>query len=121
MMSQPVQLSDELVREARETCTSVAQSPAEQIERWARLGRAFEPLLYGGTASPPISQAMPLSECLETVETDEGRRRLADYLNRRPFPHYQPIAGEPGLFVRTDTDGNRTTGRFIDGHFEAVD
>jgi len=46
-MSQPVKLSDGLVLDARLTGQIVQRSIAAQVEFWARLGRAMEPLLQG--------------------------------------------------------------------------
>jgi hypothetical protein len=49
-MSQPVKLSDELVLDARLTAEIAERSIAGQIEFWAQLGRAIEPLLEGSRA-----------------------------------------------------------------------
>ncbi|MDP6722534.1 MAG: hypothetical protein QGF59_27975, partial [Pirellulaceae bacterium] len=46
-MSQPVKLSDELVCDARLTGKVSERSIAGQIEFWAQLGRALEPILRG--------------------------------------------------------------------------
>lgn len=53
-----------------------------------------------------------LSECLESVDTPEGRKRVADFLDTLPFPHFEPHPGQTGILVRVDADGRRTTGRF---------
>jgi hypothetical protein len=63
----------------------------------------------------------PLSECLASVDTPEGRQRVFDYLNSLPFPHYEAVAGRPGLLLRIDADGTRTVGRFVDREFRAVE
>ena len=62
--------------------------------------------------------ARPLSECLETVDSPEGRQRVADHLKSRPFPHYEAASGHPGLLVRIDADGTRVLGRFVNRRFE---
>jgi hypothetical protein len=49
-MSQPVKLSDELVLDVRLTSEVAERSIAGQIEYWAQLGRAIEPLLQGAQA-----------------------------------------------------------------------
>ncbi len=49
-MSQPVKLSDGLVLDARLTGEIAERSIAGQIEFWANLGRAIEPLLKGDQA-----------------------------------------------------------------------
>jgi hypothetical protein len=120
-MSQPVKLSDELVLDARLTSEVTERSIAGQIEFWAKLGRAVEPLLQGLQVMA-LSRAgadKPLSECLDMVDSPEGRRRVAEYLQTRPFPHYEP-ANKPGLLIRTTADGKRTLGRFVNRQFQAV-
>jgi hypothetical protein len=121
-MSQPVQLSDELILDARLTAEIAERSIAGQIEFWAQLGRAIEPLLEGSRALAlrRAGAVVPLSECLASVDSPAGRRRVAEYLDSRPFPHYQPVPGSTGLLVRVDEDGTRTLGRFIDRQFQAV-
>jgi len=114
-MGQPVKLSDALVLDARLAGESAERSLASQIEFWAQLGRSIELVLRlddvlrlkhrGG--------ARPLSECLRSVNTKEGRRRLARSLAAQPFPHFEPAADRPGFLVRVDQDGTRTIGRFV--------
>ncbi len=121
-MSQPVKLSDALVLDARMTGAIVERSIAGQIEFWANIGRAVEKLLQ----APQVlalcrnAAARPLSECLDSVDSPEGRRRLADYLQARPFPHYEPAPGSSGLLVRIEADGRRTVGRFVNRQFRAA-
>jgi hypothetical protein len=120
-MSQPVKLSDELVLDARLTAEVAERSIAGQIEFWAGLGRALEPLLQGikVMALRRAGAVRPLSECLATVDSRAGRRRVADHLRTLPYPHSEP-AGPPGLLVRITADGRRTTGRFVNRRFQAV-
>jgi hypothetical protein len=121
-MSQPVKVSDNLLLDARLTGESMHRSIAGQVEFWACLGRAIEPLLSGAQAMALAKSgaARPLSECIETVDTPEGRRRVAEYLASEPFPHYEAAPDAPGLLVRTDADGTRTVGRFVNRRFVAV-
>lgn len=121
-MSQPVKLSDELVLDARLTSEVANRSIAGQIEFWAQLGRAIEPLLDGAHALAlrRVGKKMPLSECFATIDSPEGRRRVAEYLASRPFPHYEAAPDAPGLLVRIDADGTRTVGRFVGRQFQAV-
>lgn len=120
-MSQPVKLSDGLVLDARLTGEVAERSIAGQIEFWARLGRAIEPLLQGihALALSRAGAARPLSECLASVDSAEGRQRLGQYLESQPFPHYEP-ASKPGLLIRIDRDGRRTIGRFVRRKFKPV-
>ena len=119
-MSQPVKLSDSLILDARITANVAQRSIAGQIEFWAGLGRAVEGLLRGREvlALRTAHAVRPLSECLESVNSTEGRQRVVDYLRSQPFPHYEAAAGRPGLLVRIDVDGNRTLGRFVNRQFE---
>jgi len=119
-MSQPVKLSDQLVLDARITSEIAQRSIAGQIEFWAQLGRAIEPLLEGAQAMAlrQAGEARPLSACLASVDSSEGRRRVAEYLESRPFPHYEPAPEAPGLLVRIDADGTRVLGRFVHRRFE---
>jgi hypothetical protein len=122
-MSQPVKLSDDLVLDARLTGKAVKRSIAGQIEFWADLGRAIEPLLEGRhvLALQKAGTARPLSELVESVDSAEGRRRVAAYVETRPFPRYEPHPKKAGLLVRMDEDGTRTVGRFVDRKFRAED
>ena len=55
-MGQPVKLSDTLILDARVVGKAAERSIAGQIEFWARVGRAVEPLLRGDLA-PGCSSA----------------------------------------------------------------
>jgi len=117
-----VKLSDSLVLDARLAGEVVERSIARQVEFWARLGRSVELLLEGRQvlALCHNASARPLSACLESVDSAEGRRRLANVLGRRPFPHYEPHPDRPGLLVRVDAKGSRTVGRFVKREFRPV-
>jgi len=120
-VSQPVKISDSLVLDARLTGEIAERSIAGQIEFWARLGRAIEPLLRGDQALAlrRSGDAQPLSDCLRSADTPEGRQRVAAHLKSRPFPHYEP-ADAPGLLVRIESNGRRTLGRFVNREFQAA-
>lgn len=121
-MSQPVKLSDALVLDARLAGEAVERSIAGQVEFWARIGRAIEPLLEGTRvlALCRNAKARPISACLEAVDSPEGRKRVADYLQTRPYPHYEPHPHKAGLLVRIDANGKRTAGRFVKRRFQPV-
>ncbi|MEK6258849.1 MAG: hypothetical protein AABP62_09530 [Planctomycetota bacterium] len=120
-MSQPVKLSNALVLDARLAGETFERSLTGQVEFWARLGRAIEPLLQGTQvlALCRNAAAQPLSACLESVDSPEGRRRVAEYLDAQPFPHYEQAPQEPGYLVRTEANGRRTVGRFVNRQFQA--
>ena len=118
-MGQPVKMSDELVLDARLVAEMTERSIAGQIEFWAGLGRAIEPLLR----TPEIlalgraGKQKPLSECLKDVDAGAGRRRVAVYLRTRPFPHYEQKNGQ---LVQIDKNGTRRVGRFVNRRFEPL-
>ncbi len=114
-------MSDTLVLDARITGGIAERSIAGQIEFWARLGRALEPLMRGDQILALCrSGAKPLSACLQTVDSPEGRRRVVEHLDAQPYPHYKPSPDTPGLLIRIEADGRRTQGRFINRQFKAV-
>jgi len=121
-MSQPVKVSDTLLLDARLAGEAVERSIAGQIEFWAKIGRAIEPLLRGDhvLALCRSGNVKPLSACLESVDSPAGRRRVFEHLETRPYPHYEAAAESPGLLVRIDADGRRTVGRFVNRQFQPV-
>ena len=122
-MSQPVKLSDALVLDARIAGEAQERSIAGQVEFWAKLGQAVEPLLSGRQVSELKREgnARPLSELVTTVEAPEGRARTKAYLESLPYPHYRQFPGKARIYVRTDADGTETVGRFLNRAFVAVD
>lgn len=122
-MGQPVRIADNLILEARLVGEIENRSIAGQIEFWAHLGQALEPLLQGTQvwALRRAGRVKPLSACLESVDTEEGRRRVKDYLEQLPFPHYEPAPDRPGMLVRIEADGKRSTGRFVNRQFIPAD
>jgi hypothetical protein len=119
-MSQPVKVSDALVLDARLMGEATQRSIAGQIEFWARLGRSIETLLRGDQmlALCRAGKAKPLSACLKSMDSAEGRKRLAEHLKSLPFPHFEPAPGSAGLLVRIEANGKRTTGRFVNRKFQ---
>jgi hypothetical protein len=121
-VAQPVKISDELLLDARLAADVSERSIAGQVEFWAQLGRAIEPLLRGSQALALRRSGVtkPLSEILATVDKPAGRKRVFEYLASRPFPHFEPARGRKGLLVRIDADGTRTVGRFVGREFRPV-
>ena len=121
-MSQPVKVSDALLLDARIAGQVVERSIAGQIEFWAKIGRALEPLLRGDhvLALCRSGNVKPLSACLESVDSSAGRQRVFEHLKTGPYPHYEAAAESPGLLVRTEADGKRTVGRFVNRQFQPV-
>ncbi len=122
-MSQPVKLKDDLVLEARLVAKIAERSIAGQIEYWAQLGRAIEPLLRGdqALALKKAGEARSLADAISEVDSDAGRKRVRDYLDQTPFPHFEASTENPGLIVKIDEDGTRTLGRFVNRKFVEAD
>jgi hypothetical protein len=120
-MPQPINISDQLFRDARLAAEISERSIAGQIEFWAQLGMAIEPVLEGprALALKRAGAVVPLSQGFATIESDSGRRRVADYLESGPFPHYQAIPESNGMLVRIEADGTRTIGGFVGREFRA--
>lgn len=118
-MSQPVKLSDALILDARLIAKAAERSIAGQIEYWARLGRAIEPLIAGETALSLRRKGdeVPLSIQIQNVDSAEGKKQLTAYLDCQPFPHFEAAPDLPGYLVRIDEDGTRTVGRFVQRQF----
>lgn len=121
-MSQPVKLSDSLVLDARLAGELEERSIAGQVEFWAKLGRSVELLLAGEQVLQlcRTAAARPISSCLESADSPEGRGRLARQLDQLPFPHYEPHPEQKGMLVRIEADGSRTAGRFVNREFQPV-
>ncbi len=119
-MSQPVKLSDSLVLDARLISELAERSIAGQIEYWARLGKAVEPLLDGDRALAlrKSGDVKLLSGLIALVDSSSGRKRVADYLASQPFPHYEPSIDQPGSLVRIEENGQRTVGKFVNREFQ---
>ena len=121
-MSQPVKVSNALMLDARVASEIVERSMAGQIEFWAKIGRALEPVLRGDhvLALCRAGSIKPLSERLESVDSPSGRRRVFEHLKTRPYPHYEAASEPPGMLVRIQADGKRTVGRFVNRQFQPV-
>ncbi len=121
-MSMPVKLSDALVLDARVAGEVMERSISGQVEFWARLGRAIDPLLNGAQAMSVSRRgvAQPLADLIAEVGQAGGRERLAQHLASLPFPHYEPHPDRPGVLIRTMADGSRTVGRFVQRAFTPV-
>lgn len=118
-MSQPVKLSDSLVLDARLTGKIAERSISGQIEFWAGLGRVVEQLLRGKEvlALRKNGAFKPVSESLAEAGTAAGQQLVTDYLKSQPYPHYEMAPGKPGAIIRSNQDGTRTIGRFVNRQF----
>lgn len=117
-----MKLSDALILDARMSSEIAERSIASQIEFWAGLGKAIEPLLRFDDVLRlrKKSAAQSLTDCLGAVSTRTGRKRLKEVLEARPYPHYEPDSKDAGILIRTDAKGHKTRGRFVNREFMAV-
>ena len=120
-MSQPVELSDELILDACKASEITERTIARQIEYWVQLGRAIETMLNGPQSLAPqrSGAVVSVAECFANVDTAEGRQRVFEYLASKPFPHFESAPDGNGLLIRTEEDGTKTRGRFVDRQFRA--
>jgi len=118
-VGQPVKLSDALVLDARVAGEAAERSIASQVEFWARVGKAVEAVLRGDRVLQikKRGEAVPLSLLLKSVDSKAGRARVKAHLATRPFPHFEPAPGRRGFILKTDEDGKRTVGRFVNREF----
>lgn len=121
-MGQPVKLSDDLVCAARSTAEWSERSIAGQIEFWAQLGKSLEPLLRGDRAIALRQSGgiRSLADAIANVDTSQGKQRVHEYLQSRPYPHFESVGGKPGLLRKIDQDGTETIGRFVNRTFQPV-
>ena len=82
------------------------RSIASQIEFWAELGKAIEPLLRFDEvlALKKSGQAKPLSQCIADIDTPIGRQ--SKFSNRNHFPIMKASRVTP-----TVTCGSKRTAR----------
>lgn len=118
-MAQPVKLSDALVLDARLEGEIQQRSIAGQVEYWARLGKVMDALLDGRVRNEALRNGDPvaLSELVAAVGRAEGDARLKSYLGCEPFPHFEAHPTRKGMLIRTEEDGRRSVGRFVNRHF----
>ena len=117
-MPSPVKISDALMVDARATAGLADRSIAGQIEHWARLGRAVESIMrVPAVAALKEQAAITLNESVAQIGTPEGRRRLNEVLQRKPFPHYEAVQDRPGYLTRIEASGARVVGRFVGRQF----
>ncbi len=116
-------ISEQLWDDASVVAELSGRSIEGQIEFWAAVGRAIEPLLDGSriTALMQAGAVVPLSACFAKIESDVGRRRVAEFLESGPFPHFQAIPASDGMLIRVDEDGTRTIGRFVGREFRPAE
>jgi hypothetical protein len=120
MASYPVKLSAKTLLEVRLEGQAEARSIASQVEYWLRLGKILDRRLRGHQVARLLHAEQNALDGIAFADTAAGRQRAIEFLNAKPFPHYQTHETRPDLVVRIDADGKRTTGRFVNRKFERV-
>lgn len=120
--STPVELSDELVDEARGVADLHHRSLSGQIEFWVAMGRAVEAHLPEDAVSRLLERmggAMKFSPVAGSTQRQEAMNVLASFLEQpkddtswlaetsaRGIPLYGSEACTPGLIQRRNSDGS---------------
>lgn len=124
-----VKLSDSLAEDARAASEGADRSLTGQVEHWARLGKAVEPLF-----TPPTIAALKKSGGeLEKIEDPAERQRVIDVLTKLrllpPFaetaaflattqgPLYEADPANSDGIVQVRADGTRVPGKFVNRVF----
>jgi hypothetical protein len=114
----PIQLSEDLVQQAREEAKAADRSITSQIEHWVRLGQSLETLLRHETCKAPIPPPtrQRILDALRDVAGESARGELAASITDGRVV-YQDDGN--GRIERIDRDGSRSVGRIVDRHFVA--
>ena len=99
--------------EARVVGEQMERSIAGQVEFWAQIGKRAEALLRGRdvVALRRTEAVRAIQQGLGEAGTADGKKRLQEYLNSRPLPHFLPHPTLEDVVIRVDKNGKQTTGR----------
>lgn len=116
-----IKLSDSLAEDARAASEGADRSLTGQVEHWARLGKAVEPLF----TPPTIAALKKAGGDLSALEDERERARiigildafhgtsreiLREKLNLSGKSLIEPDPGVPGGFIRFNPDGTSQKG-----------
>ena len=125
--SRPIRLDAELIAAAEVQGKASHRSAPSQIEFWAAIGRRLAPIL-----SPKDLLAIGQGVARINIQTGPSSRvdpdvifaAVAQHRNQtfvstaaNPAPFQFESSLTPGCIDRVDSDGNRVTGRMVDGQF----
>ena len=124
-----VKLSDSLAEDARAASEGADRSLTGQVEHWARLGKAVEPLF----TAPTIATLKKSGGDLEKIDDPAERQRVIDALTKLrlhpPFaetsaflattrsPLYEGDPSNPDGIIQVHADGTRIPGAFVNRVF----
>jgi len=126
----PIRLDPKLIELAKKEGSTKKRSAPKQIEYWAELGKAVEPVIDLKDAYAILQGFMKLTvESLESKAIDPGEvfnaleekrksGKLAEEVTTSSI-YFEASKTKPGFLDRVDlTTGKRQTGRFHNGKFE---
>ena len=129
--SASIRLDNSLVKEADAVGKIYKRSPPRQIEYWAELGKAIEQSInpddiiairegLSQVIVEPV-QSMPVSpdEVFASLDRDREQGLITGKVSSTTV-NYQASQAHPGLLDQINSDGTITTGRFVNGQFEAI-
>ncbi|WP_043320043.1 hypothetical protein [Microbulbifer sp. HZ11] len=125
-----VRLDQELIDSAAQTALKEARSTTEQIEYWARAGRAVSRILQPAEISGILAGKVTLKvevdldsnpainpdSVFSAVESARNSGDLSNLVSKAAV-RYQSSVTRPGCIERIDTEGKKTIGSFHDGKF----
>lgn len=129
MSSTAIKISSGLAADARAAAADADRSLTGQIEHWARIGKAFEPLF----TAPVIASLKKSGGNLSLIEDEEEKVRVLEVLSKARIspqfsatareltktagPLYEADPGNPSAILQVRADGTRVSGRLIDRVF----
>lgn len=130
MAATAIKVSESLASEARAAAADSDRSLTGQIEHWARIGKALEPLF----TAPVVGSLKRCGGDLGAIEDTGERARVLDALAQLrqspPFaqtaavlrasggPLYEADPESAGGIVQVHPDGTRVAGRFVNRVFK---
>ncbi len=126
-MSTAIKVSESLAEEARTAAQDADRSLTGQVEHWARLGKAIEPLLTTKTITAlkkwsdltPEEEAVEKQRLLEALEqfSHAPARVLRDRLGLAGQTLYEVDPSDSERIIQVLPDGRRVRGQFVDRVF----
>ena len=129
-MGTPLKVSDSLFAAARAEAAAENRSITQQVEHWARIGRAVEAAVThrelrelkttGEVSAPvftPAARRREVQALLVRVARDSDRSLAQAAIHESGGPVYASDPTRPGAIVQVLPDGTRRTGRMSGRRF----
>ena len=118
----PLRIDSTLVHRARTSAALADRTPTAQIEHWAKLGIALEPVLSGASAArmKQTARIEDLDEIVAISQTAAGQERVRELIQRQGGPVYEADPEDPTLVIERLPDGSSRRGRFENRQFKPV-